>query len=247
MEVIEYKKMGDFEKHYWWHKGKKELVKQLYLKYFNGQKDLEILEIGCGTGEILSLLKQWGNTTGLDVSQEALDYCKTHGFQNLILEDINSLDLNQHESKYDLILALDVLEHIQEDVTAMKQVYKMLKPGGMFFVTVPAYKFLWSNHDEALHHKRRYHSVEIKLKLKDVGFKILKHSHFVFTVFFPISFIKFMENFVNKKAYAKTHYVPVPKFLNDLFTKILYLEAKLIKYLYLPLGTTIVVVAKKDE
>ena len=93
MEAVEYKKLEDFEKHYWWHKGKLSLITSLYSKYLKGKKDLNILEIGCGTGEVLTLLKNWGKITGMDFSQEAIEACKKKGFNNLYCDDINILDL----------------------------------------------------------------------------------------------------------------------------------------------------------
>jgi len=246
MEAIEYKKMEDFEKHYWWHKGKLSLLESLYEKYIGERKDLNILEVGCGTGEILNLLKKWGKVTGIDNSQEAISICQKRGFKDLYLADFNELDMADSSEEYDLVLALDVLEHIRDDVKAMKKAYKLLKPGGLFFVAVPAYKFLWSTHDEALHHLRRYHSLEINQKIKDSGFKILKSTHFVAILFFPIASVRLLNNFVRRRAYAKTHYLPLPKNINDLFIFLLKIEAKIIKNIYLPVGTTLVLVAKKE-
>ena len=155
--------------------------------------------------------------------------------------------MSKNNGKYDLVLALDVLEHIRDDVRTMKKVRKLLKPGGLFFVTVPAYKFLWSTHDEALHHLRRYHSLEINQKLRDSGFMILKSTHFIALLFFPIAFVRLLNNIVRRRAYPKTHYLPLPKKINDFFTRLLEIESKIIKSIHLPIGTTLVVVAKKNE
>ncbi|MFC1722488.1 class I SAM-dependent methyltransferase [Patescibacteria group bacterium] len=245
MEQVEYKKMRDHEEHYWWHKGKLHLVNSLYEKYFGGKQNLKILEIGCGTGEVMNLLKNWGDVYGVDYSKQALEFCRERGFTNVILGDFNTLDLSEHKDSYDLVLSLDVLEHIRDDVETMKRVFEILKPGGMFFVSVPAYKFLWSNHDEALHHTRRYHSLEINQKIKDSGFEVVKSTHFVTALFFPIAFVRLMSNFVRKTAYPKTSYFPLPTKVNDLFSGFLRFEAFLIKHFSLPVGTTLVVVAKK--
>ncbi len=128
----------------------------------------------------------------------------------------------------------------------MQRIIKLLKPGGIFLVAVPAYKFLWSSHDEALEHKRRYTSFEIITKLKDTGFGILKSSHFVFWSFFPIALVKFLSNFIGKNAYPKSSYIELPDSLNNFMIKVLKFETRMIDKLYLPLGTTIIVVAKKN-
>jgi len=240
--------MAEFEKTFWWHKGKLFLVQNL-LNLLNKSTNtkLNILEIGCGSGEITSYLSQKNNVMGIDIFAEALDYCREKGLTNLVEGDINQLDITKYYSTFDFILALDVLEHIQDDVETMHRAYSMLKPGGYFLVNVPAHKFLWSEHDEALHHKRRYHSLEITQKLKDCGFAIVKKSYFVTTAFFPIFFIRTWNTFFKKSAYPKTSYVPLPTYLNGLATKIMSLEAKLLCKFSLPLGTTLTVVAQKPN
>lgn len=245
MNAHEIERMEKFEKTYWWHVGKKHLVKYLVEKYTKAA-NLNILEIGCGAGEITQDLQKYGTVLGNDVSETALAACRSKGFQNLLYGDINQLDLSSYTKKFDLILALDVLEHIQNDMEAMQRIIKLLKPGGIFLVAVPAYKFLWSSHDEALEHKRRYTSFEIITKLKDTGFSILKNSHFVFWSFFPIALVKFLGNFLGRNAYPKSSYIELPDFLNNFMIKVLEFETRMIDKLYLPLGTTIVVVAKKN-
>src|SRR3989344_4089949 len=155
MNQPEYSKMADFERTYWWHKGKLFLIKNLIEKYFpNDKLSLEILEIGCGAGQITKFFTNYGKVIGLDISEEAVEFCRQKGLKDVFQADILTLDVGKYLGKFDLILALDVLEHIQEDVEVMKKVNTMLKDGGLFFVNVPAHKFLWSEHDEALHHKR---------------------------------------------------------------------------------------------
>ena len=246
MEQVEYEKMGEFERHYWWHRGKLNLIETMFNKYLGGS-DLKSIEMGCGTGEVMDLAQKWGGITGVEISESAIEYCRGRGFNNLVLGDITRLSNDVLGTGYDLALSMDVLEHVQDDVVAMRKIHEILKPGGYFFVSVPAYKFLWSNHDEALHHKRRYHSLEIKEKLKDSGFEVLQSTHFVALLFFPIAFVRLMSNFVRRSAYPKSSYVKVPNFLNNLFILILKFEAHLTRFMNLPLGTTLFVVARKNE
>jgi len=214
--------------------------------YSEGMKrPLEILEIGCGTGEITQSLTEFGNVKGIDVSEEAISFCKKRNIANVVLGDVNNLDISGDKEKYDFILALDVLEHIQDDLETMRRARYMLKEGGYFIVNVPAHKFLWSEHDEALHHKRRYHSVEIKQKLKDSGFDIIKYSYFVSTAFFPIFLIRSLTTLFKRNAYPKTSYIVLPEFLNNFAIKVMSAEAKLLTKMKLPIGTTLTVVARK--
>lgn len=247
MQDIEYDRMGHEERHYWWHKGKLHLARSIYKQHFKNKKNIKILEIGCGTGEVLNLLSQFGDAHGIDISPKAVEYCKNRGIEQVTMGDINNMDLSNHLNTFDFVLVLDVLEHIQDDVETLKRINTLLKPGGILLVTVPAYKFLWSNHDEALHHKRRYHSLELRTKLADTGFEIKKLSHYVATLFPPIAVVRFASNFIRRKAYAESTYVHVPDTLNNLFTKILEIESILINKMYLPFGTTLVAVAHKPK
>jgi len=122
----------------------------------------------------------------------------------------------------------------------------MLKVGGYFLVTVPAHKFLWSEHDEALHHKRRYHSLEITKKLEDTGFTVVKKTYFIATALPAIVLFRLWGNIFGKSAYPKTSYVVLPGIFNNLMIKLLSLEARVIKKFNLPIGATIAVVAKKN-
>lgn len=238
--------MEKFERTYWWHVGKKNLVAGMLEKLFP-EKRAKILEVGSGAGEITSILKDYGEVFANDISEEALAYCQKKGISNLVHGDFNEVDLSSHKGTFDIVLALDVLEHIQDDTLTMSKAYSLLKPGGVFLVNVPAYKFLWSSHDEALQHKRRYTSYEIRTKLTEQGFSIEKHSFFVFFVFPVVALFKFLSNFIGKDAYPKTSYIMLPDQLNSFMVRLLNLEAKLMEYSSLPFGTTINLIARKPE
>ena len=245
MKSAEIQKMADMETNYWWHIGKRYLVRSLVECYFGEKRDLNILEIGCGTGGLTQTLISFGDVTGFDISSEAVEFCKEKGLQNVLVQDVTKLDTTPYNGKFDLILALDVLEHLQDDVLAMKKVRDMLKDGGYFFVNVPAHKFLWSEHDEALEHKRRYHRVELTKKLKDAGFEIASNSYFVTLISPLIILYRMYGNIFGKSAYPKTSYVLLPKVLNDLLVNLLKLEAKLVLRMHIPFGVTLNIVARK--
>ncbi len=249
MNTNEYAKMSQFEKDYWWHRGRLNLLDVLIKKYAPKKENYTILEVGCGTGENTSYLSKYGNVTGIDISAEAISFCEKRGLKDIYLTDILNASPDQpyyKKSGYDVILALDVLEHIQDDVRAMQKIHELLSDDGIFIATVPAHKFLWSEHDEALHHKRRYHSLEIKKKLADAGFKVIKKSYFIFTFFPIIVLYRLWGNIFGKSAYPKTSYVILPKFLNSLLYKLLKFESLLIDKIDLPAGVTIITVARKN-
>lgn len=246
MNNNEIKKMADLENNYWWHQGKIYLIETLVQRYFPEKEDLQILEIGCGTGGLTKHLVKYGKVTGFDISEDAIEYCKSAGLKDVFVQDMNTFNPQNYQEKYDLVLALDVLEHIQDDVGAMKKVYQILKNNGLFIINVPAHKFLWSEHDEALEHKRRYHSLELTRKLKDSSFQILHKGHFVYFVAPIIILYRAWGNIFGKSAYPRTTYVLLPDFFNTIMVKILKIEAKLFNTFTMPFGVTLSVVAKKS-
>jgi len=249
MNSKEHLVMSFFETEYWWHKGKKYLIEHLLNKFFSKDRHgkLKIFEIGCGTGEISKMLQKYGTVSGLDISETAADeYERKCGIRPLI-GDINELNLESLKNSFDLILALDVLEHVQDDIKAMERVKFLLKKDGVFFINVPAYKFIWSEHDEALQHKRRYSTYELTEKLKRAGFNIELNSHFVCMSFPLIAFYRVWGNFFGKSAFPKTTYIKLPKKLNTIMYKMLQVETKLLTKFRLPLGSTITVVAKQSS
>lgn len=239
--------MEQFEQFYWWHKGKTHMLTMLLDKFVSEQNgELNILEVGCGTGATLQALKPWGTINGVDIEQQAVNYCKSKGFENVECKDIFDLD-SHYSNKYDVVVCLDVLEHIQNDVGAMKKIRGVLKNSGVAIISVPAHKFLWSEHDEALHHKRRYHTTELLQKLKDANFEILKYTYFVFVLFFPILLFRTINTFFRKHAYPTDSYFVFPRKINDFFIKVLDAEIAFVKRFRLPVGTTLIAVVQKND
>ncbi len=242
MENEEYEKLYKFEKFYWWHVGRREVLNSFFKRFLNN-KDNRILEIGCGTGGNLEILSNFGRVAGLDISNEALNFCRQRGFKNLFLGKAEKTDFSSES--FDLVVALDVLEHTKEDKAIIKEAWRILKRGGYFLATVPAYQFLWSEHDEALAHQRRYLISDLSEKLNKYGFGILKISYFVSFVF-PIIFgYRVLRKIFLPKQKKGTAYVILPKPINTFFIWLLRLESLYLKYFNFPFGTSIIVIVTK--
>ena len=244
MNHEEYEKLHRFESFYWWHVGRRYLVKS-FLGRYKRKKKGKILEIGCGTGGNLEVLSEWGKVTGLDVSPKALNFCRKKGFQELILGSAERM--NFPDRSFDLIVALDVLEHVEDDKEALKGCWRILERGGLFLASVPAYKFLWSEHDEVLGHFRRYSSKEFKKKLKEAGFEEIKASYLVTFVFPLVLSYRLFRKVFFPRSRNNLAYVVLPKILNSFFISLLKIETHLIKYINLPFGTSIVCLYRKPE
>lgn len=156
MEHVEYQKMERLEKNHWWFVAKRKFLITVLQKFFNKHtvEQKNILDVGCGTGANMDFLKQKGfQVKGIDMSEEALKFCKEKG---LDVQLGLAGNIPFRENNFDIVIACDVLEHIKNDVEAIKEIARVLKKNGLFIATVPAHQFLWSYHDEALHHIRRY-------------------------------------------------------------------------------------------
>lgn len=241
MEVAEYEKMYKFEEGYWWWIGKREIVKGIVNRLNSDFRT--ILDAGCGTGLNLIYLKHYGNVIGLDFSKEALNFCKLRAGENLIQADAEKVPFK--DDTFDLIIALDLLEHL-DDWDVLKEFYRVLNPNAYLIVTVPAFTFLWSKHDEALHHKRRYNKDQFGGILKQNGFILKKITYWNFFLFLPIVMMRLIKKKTMKKQEVKTDVEALPNIVNSLFASVLKLESHLISHdVNLPFGTSIVCICKK--
>ena len=186
MNSDEYKKMYEIEDLYWWFIGRRKLVKWLLRKHNPNGKESLLFDLGCGTGLNVSSFAQELKTFASDLSPEALKFCRERNLQGLFSCSAEAIALR--DKSVDVVTALDVLEHIREDLPVLREVNRVLMPGGKLIVIVPAYGFLWSEHDEALHHYRRYVARELRAKLTSSNFEIERSTYFITGLFFPILF-----------------------------------------------------------
>ena len=230
------------EDEYWWFVGRRTILDRM-LSYFVGRSALAV-DVGCGSGRNLEILaRHCDRVVGLDFSPTAVRLAAGRGF-TVFRASGDALPLAT--SSAHLLTALDVLEHMADDVAALAECHRVLRPGGHLLLAVPAYRFLWSEHDEALGHRRRYIASELHIKLNHSGFEVLKRSYVVFFPFAAILGYRLFRGIFPKNPLApKASHVEVPGLLNRLFISLLALEASLLRKVNLPFGSSIVVVARK--
>lgn len=229
-------------KQLWWIKTRNDLIEKLLKKYPTKEK-LKILDLGCGTGFNFEAISTFGECYGLDISKSALKQAKKLGYKQLICG--NALNTKLKENSFDVVLCMDIIEHLEEDLKLMKEVKRILKPEGICLFTVPAYKFLWSKDDELAQHVRRYTLTKIKRKIKKAGFKIKLLSYRYFFIFLP-TFLLFQFQKFKKNSKNSLDYSPKKGFVNNTLQKIMNFENKLIsKKVSFPCGAGIVGVIKK--
>lgn len=231
------------EKDYWWHVSKRRLVQQVIRKSVNGNKDVRILDAGCGTGIMMSELSNYfPNVYGLDKSPLALAFCRKRG-----LRDVHHGNLERRlpfkDGTFDVVICLDVIEHLNHDGLALKEFRRILKPKGLVIISVPAYQFLWTKHDEILWHKRRYRRGQLIKLIQSVGFKIVKASYFYSFLILP-ALLLFKLKLMFHGGKSKSVVIPA-KPINWLLLKICAVERQIINQFSLPTGISILAVAQK--
>lgn len=221
---------------------RKQLVLSLIRKEF-GNKPVNVLDLGCGTGNVLKYLSQHlnGHFTGLDASPIMLKN-KTSSKFKLVRGDIYHPKLKP--ASFDVILCLDVIEHLRDDVGALKTIQRLLKKGGMAIILVPSFMCLWSVHDEMNNHFRRYGYGELKTKMYPIkGVKRIFYWNAI--SFFPKLVARLLPR-KGKKGHSDIEAFMLPEPFNTLLTIWLYLENKWVSLgLPLPFGSSLVAVIRK--
>lgn len=245
MEEQEYSTMFELENDYWWFVARRRLVQEIVKKEAAQFDDPKIFDVGCGTGANLAAFSEYGKSFGIDMATSAIKFCRSRGLTNLVISKVESLAYLSES--FSIITALDVLEHIDDDIAAMKELYRVCKVGGTLLVTVPAYGFLWSEHDEALHHRRRYAAYELRNKLSLAGFNVERCTYFITFFFFPILIIRILQSIFKNSTHPKTSHIQLPKLINQLLIAVLAFEQWLLHFINLPFGVSIVCIARKTR
>jgi SAM-dependent methyltransferase len=173
------------ERDHWWFRGRRRLVATM-IRAFGIPPTAQVLDVGCGTGSNLRLLVElgFGDVTGLDRSEDAVRWCREKQLPPVERGDLCALPFP--EDHFDLVLATDVLEHVDEPDAGVAELRRVLRPGGTLIVTVPAFESLWGLQDDVAHHKRRYRRDELVVQLRAGGFSVARSFYFNFLLFVPI-------------------------------------------------------------
>lgn len=184
MNRLEYKKMYEVEDGHWWYSSLHGLI----LDFIKREGDsLRILDAGCGTGRLCQLMRPHAQVLGCDLSLLALYFCAKRGIPSAFQADLNTADLGQEQ--FDVITSIDVLYHraIRSDDAVIEKFHRALKPGGLLILNLPAFNFLLSEHDRAVHTARRYRKMELRTMLEQHGFTVEKVSYRLFFLFFAVA------------------------------------------------------------
>lgn len=247
MNQSEYELMYRFEEQNWWFVIKRKILESV-LDCFEGENPQfkRILDVGCGTGIIPLLLQRYGPVYGLDISQEALQFCKKRKLTQFVCQS-DGLMIPFREKVFDIVTALDVVEHVEADERLLEEFYRVLKEGGRLYLTTSAYPFLWSEHDDAVGHKRRYTFQELKTKVQRAGFRVKKITHYHAVMLLPVLTLLGLKKILGLQNLFKTDNIEVSPFLNKVFTQVLKIEPLVLKNVNIPFGISLLCVGEKSE
>lgn len=187
MDPSLYHRFFEVEDLHWWFVARQRIVLDVVHRRLGSGNGRLALDVGCGTGAFLKALSVEWNGWGIDTSELAVEYARRRGLLHIAQRTLEELSL--YDPPFELITALDVIEHVQDDVALLREMRARLAPGGTIIVTVPAYPWLWSAHDEINHHFRRYTASTLRASLDAAGLHVEYLSYFN-TVLFPLALIQ---------------------------------------------------------
>ena len=238
MERIVYQQMAELDDRHWWYRARRRILAELIRREVHPAADSRILEIGCGTGHNLAMLSGFGHVDGLELDDEAAALSEKRLGRVVIRSPLPELEGVSND--YDLIGAFDVIEHIDDDHAALAAIATRLKPGGKFIMTVPAHPWMWTAHDVANHHKRRYSKRALRALVEGSPLRLDKIGYFN-SLLFPLAIVERAASKLRGKDDGNVSLPPRP--LNNLFEAVFASERYLVGRLPLPPGLSLFAVA----
>ncbi len=244
MNPAEYDRMYLNEDHYWWYVSRRELVVRLMARLKLPSANPLLLDLGCGTGATAAELRGFGRVVGVDFSGLALERSRRRGLDQLVQARAEQIPLP--DACADALVATDLIEHLDDDQAALKEFLRVLKPGGWAVISVPAYSFLWSEHDVALMHRRRYVASQLRRVATDSGFEV-PTLNYALCFLFPAALGRLARRPGSGSRNPRAQIVRVPDLANRALIRLQRLEARLLPHIPLPFGLSVIAVLRRPE
>jgi len=239
----EYRVMFELEDRYWWYRGVRTLIKTWLDRY--APRAALILDGGCGTGANLELLQRYGAAIGVDISDQAIAFCRARGIERAFLASLTELPFPN--DCFDLAISFEVICNIADDQCALAEIARVLKPNGRLIVQLPAYQWLWSQHDVAVGHQRRYSTRDLREKVTRVGLSIERLTHANALMFPAIAVERWWHRVFGAGKTVHSDLAPLPRALNAILSALYVLEMRVVARRDVPFGVSLVALARKIE
>jgi SAM-dependent methyltransferase len=240
------------EDKHWWFASRTRALLAMMDPILPG-RDLKLLDIGCGAGNMIHHLSRYGQVKGVEIDPRPVAVAHQRGY------DVDQGDATQGltyaDASFDVVSALDVIEHNQDDMSILREIHRLVKPGGHTVITVPAFMWLWSHNDDINAHIRRYTASELRKKLQDVGFRIRRMTYNNFLVFPMAAALILLRRGRKSEPELASHHLsedeyqvemePASPPVNFVLTIVGWVEAQLLRLVSLPVGTSIIAIAEK--
>jgi SAM-dependent methyltransferase len=243
----EYESMHSLELSHWWFRGRRRVLVDLLQETAAARASpLRILDYGCGTGGNTSAYVPFGTVIGIEPDAAAVRLARQRAGTQV--SRASGTELPFRPETFDAVVASDVLEHIEKDRSAVSEIARVLTPGGVAIVSVPAHQWLFSEHDAALHHFRRYSKAGLRTVLEQCGLRVRRLSYWDATLFPAICLYRLLDRMrrngrrLRQPRSDTTH---TPWLLNEALVALLAAEASLLRHLPLPWGSSLLAVAQR--
>lgn len=234
------KKVEDW---HWWYRTRRNILDSLLAKVPLDPARARILDVGCGTGGSSLVLSRYGSVTGLDLSYSSFADSPERPYTHRVVGSAEVIPFA--DESFDVVAALDVLEHLDDDVAGARELRRIIKPGGVAVIFVPAFQILWGYNDDFSHHRRRYTQATLRATLEGAGFRVDNLGYFNMILFLPLLAARLAER-VAPEQLRKLEYQESPSAMNEVLARLFQLELPLLKRRPLPLGTSAFCLAWKD-
>lgn len=240
MERVLFDRMASGAASHWWYVARRRILADLIRRKIGPGSESRILEIGCGTGHNFEMLARFGDVDGLEVDDAARATAQ-EALGRLVLSAPLPNLRGLPDAAWDLICALDVIEHVEEDRASLARMAALLRPGGAILLTVPALPWLWSAHDEANHHVRRYTGSTLRAAIAEAGLRVDAIGYFN-SLLFPIAAAKRVIGNATGATGSDDDLPPAP--VNALLRGVFTLERHLMGRVSLPIGVSLFAIAR---
>ncbi len=241
MKEHAYGELHQLERGHWWYRGTRSIYRTLLRQYGLGPCD-SILDLGCGTGGNLELLSHFGSVTGMDPWRPALMLGPSDA---AVLVQGTAETLPFHNDAFGLVAMLGVIEHVTDDVGMLREARRVCRQGGNILLLTSAFMFLWSQHDEANRHIRRYTARELREMAKSVGLRVRYVSYLNFFLFPVAVLVRLLQRLFPQGDDPHLDMFPMPEPFNTMLTSLLALEGWLMRWVGLPFGVSLVAILER--